>query len=261
MTVRPLTLLALLIAPGLASATDFDVSTMERHGRSIYEAGIAPEEQERLKAIVVQSLDNVAAYYGERQADIPDIYWCASKECAIYFAGTEWRSFAIQKGGRRHADGKHWFERPSIVINELVRTRSKGSANPTYTVTHELAHLEMGARLKGGSVPAWFNEGLASYVGKLRCKPDSIGIDDLGKLKDGVAWRDYTRPSGPYQHVTYCQARQEVGGWIERNGGTPALLNLLAQSRDGRFYQAYGPMAGAKAAAPDTAAERIRADE
>jgi hypothetical protein len=109
---------------------------------------------------------------------------------------------------------------------------------------HEMPHMEFRARLHGASVPGWFNEGVASYVGGEHdgfCRPGMKGIDDLFELDRGSAWLAYTNQHRDKSRMTYCQARNEVGDWIAEHGGFAAVLDLLAQRAKGTpFASLYG---------------------
>ena len=227
---------------------DFAFRAMERHGRMVYEDGIGPEQQERLKLLTVKALDNITRFYGERKAEIPELLFCRTTDCAIYFGGKEWRSFAVPKGGARHEDGQHRFSGPSIVIVQLARSPTVSDAALERVLTHELSHIEMRKRLAGAEVPAWFNEGLATHVAGTPCKPGTIGIAKLTDLTASRDWTYYTRPSGKLGGATYCQASLEVGRWIDGHGGPEGLVSLLREAHDGRFYDVYGKLETATAA-------------
>lgn len=230
---------ALLVA-ATAGAADFGPSDLVRRGRMVFDSGFSGAEQDRLKPLVVRGLDNVAAFFGERKADLPDIFFCKSVECARYMAGSEWRSYAAERPQMRYFDAKHWFERPAIVVTVLAKHPKAGDEALLNVITHELSHIEFRMRAGREPVPAWFEEGLATIVGGARCAPDARGIDDLAKLTTLQAWTYHTRPSAGMANATYCQAALEVMAWTEQRGGAKAVVDLLASLPKKSFEAQYG---------------------
>ena len=127
---------------------------------------------------------------------------------------------------------------PTIVVNGLA-------AITTRTITHEMVHVEIGRRLgaKNGILPAWFDEGVATYIGdNAECDPKlPRGIDDLRRLHEESAWMSYTDLPGKL-YATYCQARNEVAAWTTAHGRA-ALVSLIDGVAAGRaFDDLYGEM-------------------
>lgn len=249
-----LSLLPLALAGASAMAADFGSDDLVRQGRVVYERSFTPAEQERVKPLIVAGMNRVAEFYGQRKGALPDFLFCKSAACARYVGGSEWRSFTVNKGARRWEDGQYWFERPTIVINALARQPQASDEHLQSVLAHELAHVELYARAGGTEkVPAWFNEGLASIIGDIRCQPGSRGVDDLAKLAVSGAWIQHTRPSGGLAGATYCQAGMEVLAWIERRGGAQAVLDLLAGLSKKSFESQYGAFVTAQGEAINTA--------
>jgi len=235
-----LTLLALACGAANACAADFGDGDLQRQDRMVYEKSLTQPELDRLKSLTLAAMDNIAAFYGERRGATPDFYFCKSADCARFLLGPEFRSYSNFKGGKRFMEGQYWFENPSIVITNLVKSPKARDETLVAVLTHELSHIETYTRAAGHPIPAWFNEGLATMVGGKACKPGARGVDDLGKLKVMKDWLYYTRPSGGQGLATYCQATQEVQAWAERHGGARSLVELLAGLSTKSFAAQYG---------------------
>lgn len=100
-------------------------------------------------------------------------------------------------------------------------------------LAHEFSHVEVATRIGGKHVPAWFDEGLATYIaGEPICtNVTGKGIDDLRKLDLETDWVAYTGPEDVF-FKTYCQARAEVAAWIGKRGNTGVvqLLDAVRQA-------------------------------
>lgn len=224
---RILQLLPLLVVCTGAAAAEFGEPNLVRQGRLVYEDSFTAAEQGRLKPLAASAMNNVAAFFGERKADLPDIYFCKSAACATFLGGAEWHSFAERKGAARHADGKYWFERPSIVITTLARKPDATDENLVTALTHEMTHIETYYRTGKKYPSAWFDEGLATLVAGSVCAPEMRGIASMGSLVSAEAWEKYTRPSAGLSRATHCQAGMEVQGWAEKNGGRAGVVAKL----------------------------------
>ncbi len=124
----------------------------------------------------------------------------------------------------------------------VVLTSPTWTQNP-YVLAHEFSHVEVSKRINGAHVPAWFDEGLATYVGGEPICTNVIGkgIDDLRKLDQETDWVAYTGPEDVF-FKTYCQARAEVAAWIGRRGNA-GVVQLLDAVRQGQsFWSVYGAM-------------------
>lgn len=197
------------------------------------------EEQASIAQSLAQAQANNLAAYGQRLGR-PKVVWCKTLECAAFFSGTDGRSHASQGNGKPRKGAQYGFAFPAIVITLQAHKTRIGAA--TNVLTHELSHIELRARLHGASIPAWFNEGVATYLGGGQdCQLRVRGIDDLFELQSGAQWTDYTNQGEPQKSRTYCQASREVGAWITEHGGFAAVLHLLNRRAAGAaFYSLYG---------------------
>ena len=175
-------------------------------------------------------------FYGTLQTEIPDIVACYSAACATYFTGSTTINAAIYPTTRA---GEYVAPHMTVVITSPYW----GLIN-SEILAHELSHVELYQRTGGAFVAAWFNEGLATYIGKqFECAGVAKGIDDLSKLDLQLDWNTYTGASGVVAQATYCQASAEVSAWISQKGSSAAITQLLESLRLGQnFYTLYGPL-------------------
>ena len=172
--------------------------------------------------------------YGTLQAAQPDVLVCQSGTCADYFAGPRRRNVTLYPNTYA---GQYVAPRMTVVLTSPTWTQ-----NP-YVLAHEFSHVEVAKRTNGAHVPAWFDEGLATYIaGEPICSNvSSKGIDDLRKLDQETDWVAYTGPEDVF-FKTYCQARSEVAAWTGKRGSA-GLVQLLDAVRQGQlFWSVYGAM-------------------
>jgi hypothetical protein len=240
-TFKPIVLfsLTLVCANAFAGPPAYDGRTpMIELGPMWLDPATTAEEQASIAQSLAQAQANNLAAYGQRLGS-PKVVWCKTLECAAFFAGTDGRSHATQGNGKPRRGAQYGFPFPAIVITPQHKSKSDTATN---VFTHELSHIELRARLHGASIPAWFNEGVATYLGGGQdCRLKVRGIDDLFELETGAQWLDYTNRGNPTKARTYCQASREVGAWIEEHGGFAAVLHLLNRRAAGAaFYSLYG---------------------
>ncbi|HVL44460.1 MAG TPA: Ig-like domain-containing protein [Acidovorax sp.] len=172
--------------------------------------------------------------YGTLQAAQPDVLVCQSGTCADYFAGPRRRNVTLYPNTYA---GQYVAPRMTVVLTSPTWTQ-----NP-YVLAHEFSHVEVAKRTNGAHIPAWFDEGLATYIaGEPICTNVSgKGIDDLRKLDQETDWVAYTGPEDVF-FKTYCQARAEVAAWTGKRGSA-GLVQLLDAVRQGQsFWSVYGAM-------------------
>ena len=120
---------------------------------------------------------------------------------------------------------------------------SPAGINPTIA-THELSHVDFHQRLGSarGKVPQWFDEGLAVLVSDDarylrpaseldRCK---LPYDAARPVVDG----DWRTAAADGVDRPYLQAGCVVSRWVTANGGSQAVLDLIAQLRAGADWPA-----------------------
>jgi hypothetical protein len=229
---------ALFCADVDAAAPAYDGHTpMIETGPVWFDPVMSAEEQLEAAKLLLQSHVNIVTFYQGRLAQ-SRIVWCKTPACATFFAGNDRRPFSTPGKGLRKEGAQYTFVVPSIVVLGGARDFSGR------VLTHEMSHMEFRARLHGASVPAWFNEGIASYIGGDQdhfCKPGLRGIDNLFELQRGSQWVEYTFKHRDKARLTYCQARNEVAEWIAERGGFGVVLDLLAGRSKGRsFTSLYG---------------------
>jgi hypothetical protein len=250
MTAAMLATAILVTSPcGNAAEAPWEMqASMVEDGDLLLETVMTEEERNFVRQSVTRAKAAIVEAYGDQRAPPSQIIWCKTAACGTYFGGPTARSFATTGGPNGHG-GQHDFSRPAIVLLRQVRTRPGGELLAVETLTHEMSHREFQVRLKRQHVPAWFNEGVATYLGKEhKCEPGAKGIDDLYALREASAWRDYTNGGDAVLVGTYCQARNEVAAWIDAHGGFKAVVSLLKRMSAGRsFDDLYTPVPAVRA--------------
>ena len=207
-------------------------------GKVYLEPGTPAAAELHLRQSILYGIGKVTAFYGGTLVGSQaDSILCRTSECRTYFMGA-FSGASIGAGSRADSTSTHIMARVTIAVIYTSHVNyGRG------TISHEMAHVELNARIKGGmGVPAWFNEGQASinddhnFCGQFTHNV----VTDLRTLDGGLAWQTATRTANG--SAIYCQANREVTAWIAKNG-KPAYLNLLAQVKAGTpFYTAYGAL-------------------
>lgn len=218
-----------------AEVIDFTPSVqMTAHGRLLFESSLREDERALVAASVAQAEANITRAYGERRAPPATVIWCKTYSCALYFGGPSTRSFAT-RGGPNARRGQYDFDGPAVVM--LRQVRAPGRLLAVETLTHELSHLEFFARLGTARVPAWFNEGVATYLGgEHRCTEEAQGVAELSTLDSAARWNAHVNAGGAVLKATYCQARNTVADWIAARGGFGAVPELLRRVAAGELF-------------------------
>jgi hypothetical protein len=203
-------------------------------GNVYFDPIIAKTQYPVIMNAIISATQSVKSAYGTLLSTQPDIIVCSSTACGTYFAGPTLRNLALPPGSRV---GQYTAPRMTVVLISATWNH-----NP-YVLAHEFSHVEVNIRLNGSRVPAWFDEGLATYVGgePICTNVTNKGIASLLSLDSQAAWVTYT--NNPAVIVeTYCQARAEVAAWVARRG-TAAINQLLqAVSQGQSFTSQYGAM-------------------
>lgn len=183
---------------------------------------------------IAAAIQSNKSTYGSLQSNQPDVIVCNTTACGTYFAGASLRNVTLPPNTYA---GQYTVPRMTVVLTSATWNR-----NP-YVLAHEFSHVEVNARLNGKHIPAWFDEGLATYVGgePVCTNVTGKGVADLTTLDLVSDWTAYTASSATFEK-TYCQARAEVASWITKKG-TPAINQLLqAVSQGQSFTSQYGAM-------------------
>jgi len=140
-------LLALVVGvavafPAVASTTCPGCYGLERVRKGLHvEPGISAAHRQQVTDAVDEGTRRVAAFFGGLRSD-PEFLACLTDACYARIGG----------GG----------ERGIAVLNRAVMLSPRGIDQ--VIAAHELTHVELHARLGNGSVPQWFDEGLAVLV-------------------------------------------------------------------------------------------------
>jgi TonB family protein len=195
-----------------------------------------PERAAALREAQAKAARRVADLFGPLRARPPLTIFCESDACRVYFSGPARRSCIIKPGetapGGRFASGGE----PTIVVD---RTDERG----VNELAHDLAHVELRARVGEVFIPQWFNDGLATLASdEPGCSGnEELVVADLRSLDDRDAWAEMqAHVSLGTRGAVYCEARRAVTAWLDAHGGNAALAALLQDLAAGQpFYAAY----------------------
>jgi hypothetical protein len=190
-------LLALVVGvsaafPAVAATTCPGCYGLERLRPGLHvEPGIGAEQRARVTGAVDEGTRSVAAFFGGLRS-APDFLACVTDDCYTRIGG----------GG----------ERGIAVLNRAVMLSPRG-IDPVIAA-HELTHVELHARLGSGSVPQWFDEGLAVLVSDdpryLRPDGDRCLVEPAGPLPETLG--DWLSAASADARV-YAQAACAVSRW------------------------------------------------
>lgn len=229
-------------AAGAAAPPAYDGKTpMVEAGQLWLDPAMSDGERLGVAQSLLQAQANIVAAYGERLAT-PVVVWCKTMACVTFFSGADGRSYASPGNGKTRYDAQYAFWVPALVITR--QARYPGSVKAVEVLTHEMSHLEFAARLRRQPVPAWFNEGVATYLGgEQTCRAGMRVVDDLAKLDSPARWHEVTNESDRKLQLSYCQARNEVAAWVGAHGGFDAVLQLLLKRARGKSFESlYGQL-------------------
>ena len=183
---------------------------------------------------IASAVQSDRAVYGSLQSTQPDVIVCSTAACGTYFAGASLRNVTLPPNTYA---GQYTVPRTTVVLTSATYNRN------TYVLAHEFSHVEVNARLGGRHVPAWFDEGLATFVGgePVCTNVTGKGINDLTTLDQESDWVTYTNSSANFDR-TYCQARAEVAAWVAKKGNVAVTQLLTAVGQGQSFASQYGAM-------------------
>jgi hypothetical protein len=186
-------------------------------GRVYVDAAMPEPLRAQLARAMREGATKVAGFYGELRA-APEVLACATDICWRRLGGGEAKGISYASAGIRLA--------PRGIDSVIV--------------AHERSHIELHERLGLakfvlGSIPAWFDEGLAVIVSDEqrylastesdRCQGKPIEDFPVGKM-------EWTRAAGIDQNL-YALAACRVLRWMKANGGNAAALLLIQKVAEG----------------------------
>jgi TonB family protein len=224
-------------APRAAPALSFGATPLvPLCERAYVDPAARPERVAALREARAKAERRLADLLGPLRAAAPLTIFCESDPCRVYFTGPTRRSCIIKPGetapGGRFASGSQ----PTVVID---RTDERA----VNELAHDLAHIELRARVGEVFIPQWFNDGVATLAAD---EPWCAGteepvLEDLRSLDDRDAWHEMQEHvSLRTRAAVYCDARRAVVAWMDAHGGQAALVGLLEAVAGGQaFYAAY----------------------
>lgn len=199
---------------------------------------IEPTVAKNQYPVIVDAIESAVqrgkAVYGTLVSTQADVIVCNTTACGTYFAGPSLRNTTLPPNSYA---GQYTVQRMTVVLTSATYNRN------SYVLAHEFSHVEVNTRLKGAHVPAWFDEGLATYVGDepVCTNVTGKGIPNLLTLDLESDWVAYTGSTATFA-TTYCQARAEVAAWVAKRGSAAVVQLLTAMSQGQSFTSQYGPM-------------------
>jgi hypothetical protein len=172
------------------------------------EPGLTAAQRQQVTDAVDEGTRRVAEYFGRLRSD-PAFLACLTDECYARIGG----------GG----------ERGIAVLNRAVMLSPRG-IDPVIAA-HELTHVELHTRLGPGSVPQWFDEGLAVLVSDDPRYLQPVGARDrcrvapTGPLPETLD--DWLRAASADVQV-YAQAACAVSRWTAWNDLHVLIADLAA---------------------------------
>ncbi|MBB4694082.1 hypothetical protein [Paractinoplanes abujensis] len=207
---------ALAIAfPSAAATTCPGCYGLTRAGDGLYtERGLSEAQRDQLATLAADARRRVEAFYGGRVSD-PRLLACFTDGCYDRIGG----------GG----------EKGIAILNRAVMLSPRGL--DAVIASHEMSHVELHQRLRGGEVPQWFDEGLAVVVsGDPRYLGPRCDVAYDGPLPETLpAWLE---AAGADQQV-YSRAGCRVQRWLDAGGGRDAVLSLIDHLNSGGTFEGF----------------------
>jgi hypothetical protein len=188
---------------------------------------MSSEERTRLVDVLAEARRRVRGFFGGYESN-PRILVCSTDTCY------------------RHIGGGRRFGASFLDVSLILSPRA---IDPT-TASHELSHIELRHRLGllhsvAGSIPAWFQEGVAVTASGeashsvTAAMPGGCHFDPDMPVPGGMfEWNK--RPDETERDASASSACR-VGEWMSRRGGSSAVQELVALvSAGARFSQKIG---------------------
>lgn len=213
-----------ITVPALAVSACPGCFSFERIADGVYvDAEMPADQRSELRASLAGASASVSSFFVELRR-MPRIVACASERCDKALGGRGARAVTY-----------------SSVGFSVLRLSPRGLDR--MIVTHELAHVQVHARIGvlnqiRGTVPAWFDEGLAVVVSQ-----DDRYVKSGASAADRCVGSSRDRlPASPFEWgplsgrtpVIYAYAACAVLQWMEANGGRQGLLAALDDVAAGR---------------------------
>jgi len=218
--------------PGAApqvAARAWDIPMVELCDGIFVEKGMPEGLQRWIVGMHTRALDRVGNFFGGLKAEKPEVVLCSTDDCRRYFAGRADNARSSYRGSPG--------ERGTVFITTI-------DASFEGVLAHEMSHAELHARIAPHVVPAWFNEGLATYVSRSpSCEYAPLAqLEDIRALADNEAWRNGTDATTQESWAIYCRARTEVERWYLHHGSAHFFALLEGVKRGESFDDLYGPL-------------------
>jgi len=189
-------------------------------------AEIQSSEAERADLVsgLAAAEERIGAFYSQRQAAPPVVLACVSLACDRRLGG---------KGAKARAYGSEFIHLSPAGWDATI-------------LSHELAHIELHARvgwrvLASGTLPAWFDEGLAVIISRDQrylSNDDGGSVECLEPASDDlpVSAREWGREAGRGERPVYAIAACRVLNWLRTQGGRDAAISLAERLRNGGSF-------------------------
>jgi hypothetical protein len=207
------------VSVAIASPAVAATACPECYGLSSVGSGAYAEQDDlRYRQIMAMADQQITTFYGSRESH-PRVLLCATDSCYHRIGGgrEDWQAI------------RNW----SLLL-------SPASLN-VIIATHELSHVEFHYRLGSArsKVPQWFDEGLAVNVSGDPRYLGPPGPDRCLLPYDqavAITTEDWHTAGLDGDDTPYRQAACVVNRWLSGNGGSPAVLDLIARLKAGQPF-------------------------
>ena len=216
--------LVILKAPAIAAVACPGCYGLERVSARVYmETAAGKAGRDLVQAEIVKARKRVKGFYGSLSTR-PYMLICITPACD-------------RKLGGKGARATTYFSFGA----SLIRVSSRGVSETFFS--HEMSHAELNARLGfvkliTGTLPAWFNEGLAvvvswdkRYITSMSASQPKCSLDTSRNLPASpFRW---LRQAGKDRQL-YQRAACRVLQWMQRHGGKAGVLMAISRLSAGQ---------------------------